>query len=153
MHPPHAHHDHRGDFEAKGLLGICMTQMVMTADFKDLENALKSHPKCIFIAHGPAWWKQLASGHCSRLLETYPNLYADLSAGSGAKALAKDEGYTTQFMIKPRKKLLFGTDCGWWSLKPDEKPAPQFALMRELELPDEVKADIYSGNAKRLFGW
>jgi len=60
---------------------------------------------------------------------------------------------TTQFMIKHRKKLLFDTDCGWWSLKPDAKPAVQFALMRELNLPDEVKVDIYSGNAKRLFGW
>lgn len=67
--------------------------------------------------------------------------------------LARNKEYTTQFMIKHRKKLLFGTDCGWWSLKPDEKPAAQFALMRELNFPDEVKMDIYSGNAKRLFGW
>jgi hypothetical protein len=79
-----------------------------TGKFKHLENALKSHPDCVFIAHGSAWWKQLGSGHCSRLLETYPNLDADLSAGSGAKALAKNKEYTEQFMIKHRKKLLFG---------------------------------------------
>jgi len=42
----------------------------------------------------------------------------------------------TRFMIKHRKELLLGTDCGWWPLKPDAKPAPQFALMRQLNLPD-----------------
>ena len=124
-----------------------------TADFKHLENALKSHPQCMFIAHGPGWWKQLGSGHCSRLLETYPNLYADLSAGSGARNLSKDKHYTTEFMKKHHKKLLFATDCGWWSFEEMKKPAPQFALMRELELPEEVKADIYHNNAKRLFGF
>ena len=55
-------------------------------------------------------------------------------------------------MKEHRKKLLFGTDCGWWSFKENAKPAPQFALMRELDLPDGVKADIYRGNAMRLFG-
>ncbi len=124
-----------------------------TEDFQYLENALKSHPGCTFIAHGPSWWKQMAAGHCDRLLEKYPNLYADLSAGSGAKALQKDLEHTEKFMIKHRKKLLFGTDCGWWSLKPDASEAPQFWLMKRLELPADVKTDIYSGNAKRLFGF
>ncbi len=31
--------------------------------------------------------------------------------------------------------------------------APQFGLMKELDLPGEVKADIYRENAKRLFGF
>lgn len=124
-----------------------------TADFKHLENALRSNPNCVFIAHGPAWWKQFGSGQCDRLLKAYPNLHADLSAGSGAKALGKDKEYTTRFMKDHGTKLLFGTDCGWWSLKPDEKAAPQFALMKELELPDEVKVSIYRGNAQKLFGF
>lgn len=124
-----------------------------TEDFKHLENALRSHPHCIFIAHGPAWWKGFAAGHCDRLMQAYPNLYADLSAGSGAKALGKDKDQTTQFMRDHSTRLLFGTDCGWWSLKPNEMPAPQFALMKELDLPHEVKVLIYRGNAERLFGF
>jgi predicted TIM-barrel fold metal-dependent hydrolase len=124
-----------------------------TADFQHLENALKAHPDCTFIAHGPNWWKQLGSGNCDRLLGAYPNLYADLSAGSGATALGKNKAYTTEFLNKHSKKLLFGTDCGWWTFGKTEKPAPQFGLMKELELPDQVKADIYRGNAKRLFGF
>jgi len=124
-----------------------------TPELKHLENALKSHPDCIFIAHGPHWWKQFGSGHCDRLMSTYPNLYADLSAGSGARGMSRDKAYTAKFMIKHRKKLLFATDCGWWSFKEGTKPAPQFGLMKELEIPEDVKADIYSGNAKRLFGF
>jgi len=123
-----------------------------TPDLKHLENALKSNPDCIFIAHGPHWWKQFGSGACDRLISNHPNLYADLSAGSGARGLGKDKAYTARFMIKHRKKLLFGTDCGWWSFKPGTKPAPQLGLMKELDIPEDVKADIYSGNAKRLFG-
>jgi hypothetical protein len=118
-----------------------------------LEAALKAHPKCLFIAHGPFWWKQLGTGDCDRLLENYPNLYADLSAGSGARALGKDKKYTRKFMISHSQKLLFATDFGWWSFKKNTKPAPQFALMENLDLPEKIKHLIYRGNAERLFGF
>jgi predicted TIM-barrel fold metal-dependent hydrolase len=125
-----------------------------TADFKHLENALKTHPNCIFIAHGPNWWKQFASGACERMLTNHANLYADLSAGSGANALSKDREHTSRFMIQHGKRLLFGTDCGWWSYGGKEKkPAVQFELIKSLDIPDEVKALIYRGNANRLFGF
>lgn len=124
-----------------------------TADLTHLENALKAHPACTFIAHGPHWWKQFGQGPCDRLLSNHPNLYADLSAGSGARALTKNKAITAKFMIKHRKKLLFATDCGWWSFKPNTKAAPQFGLMLELDIPEDVKADIYSGNAKRLLNF
>jgi len=48
-----------------------------------LENTLKKHPKCIFIAHANGWWCRMGTGDLDRLLQTYPNLYADVSAGSG----------------------------------------------------------------------
>jgi len=124
-----------------------------TEDFKHLENALKAHPDCVFIAHAPGWWRRLGTGHCSRLLETYPNLYADISAGSGYRNLSRDIAYTTEFMKQHHRKLLFATDCGWWSFEEIGKPAPQFALMRELELSEDIKADIYHRNAKRVFGF
>lgn len=125
-----------------------------TADFKHLENALKTHLNCIFIAHGPNWWKQFSNGACERMLTAYPNLYADLSAGSGANALGKDKEHTRRFMIQHAKRLLFGTDCGWWSFGGKEKkPTAQFELMKNLDIPDDVKALIYRGNANRLFGF
>ncbi len=146
-------------YEACGKVGLPVmfhmddSQNKDTADFKHLANALKSYPNCKFIAHGPNWWKQMAAGDCDRMLESFTNLYADLSAGSGARALSKDLKQTTAFLIKHRSKLLFGSDCGWWSFNEGAKPAPQFALMKSLDLPDDVKADIYKGNAMRLFGF
>lgn len=125
-----------------------------TATFKHLENALKAYPKLIFIAHGPNWWKQLGSGNCSRMLETYRNLYADLSAGSGATALKRNGEYTAKLMVKHSERLLFGTDCGWWTFHNlNPKPAEQFAIMKNIDIPDEVKVLIYRDNAKRLFGF
>ncbi|WP_158279813.1 amidohydrolase family protein [Coraliomargarita sinensis] len=124
-----------------------------TADFKHLAHALDSYPKTIFIAHGPNWWKRFGSSNCDRMLSEHTNLYADISAGSGATALSKDRTYTAEFMQRHRKKLLFGTDCGWWSFRKNAKPAPQFELMRTLDIPDDVKIDIYRGNAQRLFGF
>lgn len=146
-------------FDACGKIGLPVmfhmddSQNKDTADFKHLTNALKSHPNCNFIAHGPNWWKRMAAGDCDRMLESFPNLYADLSAGSGSAALSKDRKQTTAFMIKHRRKLLFGTDCGWWTFEGKAKPAPQFALMKSLDLLDDVKTDIYKGNAMRLFGF
>jgi hypothetical protein len=70
-----------------------------------LEAALKANPKCNFIAHGPLWWKQLGTGACSRLLAKYPNFYADISAGSGLRALSKNKEFSQKFMLKHSKKL------------------------------------------------
>lgn len=116
-----------------------------------LEAALKANPKCIFIAHGPLWWKQLGTGACDRLLGEYSNFYADISAGSGLRALSKNKEFTQKFMIKHSKKLLFGTDCGWWTFKKKSKPALHFDLMKNLDLPEKVKSLIYGGNAKHVF--
>lgn len=113
-----------------------------------LENALKTYPYCTFIAHA-FWWKHLAEGSCERLLQKYPNLYADVSAGSGARALSRDKKFTRAFMIRNADKLLFGTDSGWWSF--GKKPAPQFSLLESLALPDGVKGKIYRENAIKLF--
>ena len=124
-----------------------------TPGFPHLENALKAHPKCVFIAHGPFWWKRFGTGDCDRLLTKYPNLYADISAGSGSRALARSEDKTAKFMVRHRNKLLFGTDCGWWSFKKGAKRAPQFDFMKSLNLPDDVRAGIYHDNAGRLFGF
>jgi len=41
----------------------------------------------------------------------YPNLYADLSAGSGYNALTRDEEFTIGFLERNSKQILFGSDC------------------------------------------
>ena len=115
-----------------------------------LENVLKTYPNLILIAHSD-WWKNLGDGTCDRLLQKYPNLYADLSCTVGRSVIGRDKKFAREFFIRNADKLLFGTDSGWWSLKLGQKPAPEFALIDELKLPKEVEDKICRGNAERLF--
>ena len=115
-----------------------------------LQNVLKLYPNCILIAHGD-WWRSITDGSCGRLLETYPNLYADISCTVGRSPIGRDKQMAREFFIRHADKLLFGTDSGWWSLGKDKKPAPEFALIDELKLPPEVEEKICRGNAERLF--
>lgn len=113
-----------------------------------LEHAVKSNPNTIFIAHAPGWWQNMPDGTCEGLLQKYPNLYGDLSAGSGAGAISRDRKAGRDLLIRNADKLLFGTDSGSWS---KERPASQFTLFESLDLPVDVKAKIYGENAEGLF--
>jgi predicted TIM-barrel fold metal-dependent hydrolase len=55
-----------------------------------LQNVLKLYPNCILIAHGD-WWRSITDGACGRLLETYPNLYADISCTVGRSPVGRDK--------------------------------------------------------------
>jgi len=114
-----------------------------------LENVLKAFPKCILIAHSD-WWRNINDGTCGRLLETYPNLYADISCTVGRSPIGKDKVMAREFFIKHADKLLFGTDSGWWSFG-GKPPAPEFALIDELKLPRDVEEKICGKNAEKLF--
>jgi len=112
-----------------------------------LENVLKLYPNCILIAHGD-WWRSITDGSCDRVLKTYPNLYADISCTVGRSPVGRDKKLAKEFFIRHADKLLFGTDSGWWSF--GKKPAPEFALIDELDLPADVVEKICRKNAERL---
>lgn len=113
-----------------------------------LENVLKLYPNCTILAHGD-WWRSLSEGSCGRLLETYPNLYADISCTVGRAGVGRDKERTRTFFVRHADKLLFGTDSGWWSF--GKVPAPEFSLIDELKLPSDVEEKICHQNAERLF--
>ncbi len=129
-----------------------------------LEKVLKEFPQTQFIAHATAWWssisgdvkeqKQLGSypkapvipgGAVDRLLDNYPNIWGDMSAGSGAGALSRDLKFAREFLIRRADRMLFGTDF----LSPGQA-VPQFEILRQLDLPAEVQAKIYRDNARKL---
>jgi len=129
-----------------------------------LEHALATYPKLNFIGHGPGWWasisgdiktqKDLGSypkgpvvegGAIDRLMGKYPNIYGDLSAGSGANSISRDKKFGREFMIRRKDRLMFGTDY----LRPGQK-VPQFDVFDSLDLPKEVQASIFKGNATRV---
>lgn len=97
------------------------------ADMAELELILQDYPTINFIGHGPLFWKHISAfvekdgpaypqgpvkeeGYLCRLLRTYPNLYADISAHSGFNALARDRNFARAFLAELSNKILFGTD-------------------------------------------
>ncbi len=118
-----------------------------------------------FIGHGPGFWASISGnvtrrdlggyprgpvepgGALDRLLQAYPNLWGDLSAGSGAGALTRDREFGRRFLIRRANRLLFGTDY----LKAGQN-VPQFEMLASFDLPPDVRAKIERGNAAKLLG-
>lgn len=120
------------------------------AQFTRLQNVLKAHPNLVLIAHSD-WWRKIGSGACGHVLETYPNLYADISCTVKRSPIGRDKALAREFFIKHADKLLFGSDSGWWSLGKGKPPMPEFDFIGQLDLPDEVLRKICRENAIRLF--
>jgi uncharacterized protein len=125
-----------------------------------LEACLSEFPNITWCGHGPQFWSAISAvdprdgypggpivpgGAVDRLLSEYDNLYADISAGSGHNALTRDPDYTQGFVERHWRKLLFGTDY----LAPGQ-PTPIIDWLRELDVRDEVREAIASGNARRV---
>jgi predicted TIM-barrel fold metal-dependent hydrolase len=129
-----------------------------------LEGVLNAFPKLNFIGHGPGFWASISGdvdqkglggyptgtvapgGALDRLMAKFPNLFCDLSAGSGSNAISRDLVFGKEFLIRNQDRICFGTDY----LQPGQG-VPQFQVFEEqLELPAEVFAKIARGNALRL---
>jgi predicted TIM-barrel fold metal-dependent hydrolase len=127
-------------------------------DIDAFERVIRAMPGVTFIGHGPGWWREISGsaaedppgypkgpvapgGKLPRLLAEYPNVYADLSAGSGLNALTRDAEAGRRFVDDHSRKLLYGTDCY------DTKHIDH---LRSLELPGEVLRAITHGNAASI---
>ena len=123
-----------------------------------LERAIIECPETVFIGHAPGFWAHISNddrhrtesypdgpvlpgGRVSQMLRTYPNLYADLSAGSGLKAIDRDRQFGHDFLVEFADRLLFGRDYF------DSRLMDH---LKDLQLPDDVFARITCGNAQRL---
>jgi predicted TIM-barrel fold metal-dependent hydrolase len=92
------------------------------------EQQLRSHPDLVFLAHSTSWWSHISAdvsaetwgsypkgpvlrgGRVPELLRRYPNLYGDLSAGSGFNAVGRDSAFGYEFMHEFQDQICFGTD-------------------------------------------
>jgi len=126
-----------------------------------LEKLLREFPNANFLMHGPGWWCEI-SGDCQvrggypkgkitpggavdRLLQNYPNIYGELSAGSGYNALNRDPDFTPGFFERNWKQLLFGTDY----LGPGQNlPIVQF--LKDYPLDKEKKDAIAYKNIEEI---
>jgi len=112
--------------------------------FAALELALRDFPGLAFIGHGPLFWRQLTPGGATlRLMGTYTNLHADMSAASGFRALARDPGFARDLLTRFRDRVLFGSD---------NRLLGQLGFLESLGLEPAVLARVTGGNACRLAG-
>ena len=80
-------------------------------------------------------------GVLHRLLDDYPNLWADLSAGSALTAISRDVDHGRDFILRHQDRLMFGRDA-------DGNRLQEF--LPTLDLPPEVMDKIRCENALKL---
>lgn len=131
-------------------------------------NMLAKYPKTTFIGHAQAFWGNIDKHHdpkvnypkgkvtpgglTDRYLADYPNMYADMSAGSGLLALTRDEDHTRGFFDRHQDKILYGSDCAdHLGRGPGCQGAATLAAIRKLSSSKVVERKILFGNANKLF--
>jgi predicted TIM-barrel fold metal-dependent hydrolase len=136
-------------------------------NFLRFHKILEKYPQVNFIGHAQTWWGNIdknhtqevlypkgpvtPGGYTDHLLSDYPNMYGDLSAGSGLNALQRDEDHARQFLLRHRKKLMYGSDCDDHVGAGAKCSGAQcLAEVRRLVTDQKALKDILSGNAKRV---
>ena len=136
-----------------------------TPGLPGLARVLAAFPKVNFLGHAQGFWANISGdatqaqhqqypggpvapgGALDALMDTHPNLYCDLSAGSGHNAIARDPAFGRAFVVRRASRLVFGTDY-----LADGQAVPQFGLYKNMDLPAAVQEMVFSGNARRLLG-
>ena len=123
-----------------------------------LERTLRACPETVFIGHAPGFWRYISGdeaaetavyptgpvqpgGELIRLLDTFDNLWADLSAGSGLGAMRRDPAHARGFLDRYQDRLLFGRDAPGDELR---------SWLLGQELAPALLRKLFSGNALRL---
>ena len=137
--------------------------------FERFHKMLEKYPKVNFVGHAQTWWGHIDKQHIDqtvmypkgavtpggltdRYLTDYPNMYGDLSAGSGLNALTRDEGFTRDFLARHQNKLVFGSDCNDRDGGgPKCLGAQIIAAITRLAPSKAVERKLLYGNAKKLF--
>jgi predicted TIM-barrel fold metal-dependent hydrolase len=127
---------------------------------------LEKHPRVPFIGHAQTWWGNIDRNHeqavmypktkvtpggiTDRLLADYPNMYGDLSAGSGLNALMRDQEHARAFLARHQNKLMYGSDCDDRVGEGAACSGSQcLAAIRRLAPPEAI-SKILQGNAARV---
>jgi predicted TIM-barrel fold metal-dependent hydrolase len=132
-----------------------------------MHKTLEKFPDVNFIGHAQTWWANVDKEHkqealyptskvapggiTDRLLSDYPNMFGDMSAGSGLNFFTRDEEHAKQFIAKHQDKLMFGTDC---DDKAGQGPGCQgaqiLANIRRLAPSKKVERKLLHDNAQRV---
>ena len=138
-----------------------------------LEKILKTFPKLQIIGHSQKFWSEISGNNTEELRNTYPegkvvpggrvpellrkykNLTADISAGSGYNAMARDPEFAYKFLEEFQDQLYYGTDI----CSPVNRTNPMLKLasflddaMEQGRISYAAYEKISRGNALRLLG-
>lgn len=140
--------------------------------FERFYKMLEKYPKVNFIGHAQTWWAHVdkkytdhlennglypkgpitPGGLTEKYLADYPNMFADLSAGSGLNALTRDPSFTPGFFQRHQDKLIYGSDCNDLTGKlADCQGAKTIAAVRKYAPSKNIERKLLYGNAKRVF--
>ncbi|NLZ69761.1 MAG: amidohydrolase family protein [Clostridiaceae bacterium] len=125
---------------------------------ENFENATAACPETNFLGHAPGFWAHISGddkyltesypsgkvqpgGKLIAMLDKYPNLYCDISAGSGCNALRRDPEFARGFLIEYQDRICYGRDYF-------DNIHQEF--LNSLDLPQEVLDKIYFRNALKL---
>lgn len=129
----------------------------------ELEICLQRFPKLRFFGHSQAFWSEIGTystwderkgypsgkivkeGRIPELMRKYPNLYCDISAGSGRRALERDLDYAGKFLTEFQDRVLFGIDI----CAPFEKYiSRQHETLRKLFKEGYISAGVFKKVAR-----
>ena len=137
--------------------------------FERFYRMLEKYPRVNFIGHAQTWWANVDQNHrdqavlypkgqvrpgglTERYLTDYPNMFGDLSAGSGLNALTRDEAFTPGFLERHQDKLMYGSDCNdHEGGGPKCQGSETIAAVRRFAPNHQIERKLLVGNAKRLF--
>jgi predicted TIM-barrel fold metal-dependent hydrolase len=137
--------------------------------FERFGKMLEKYPRVTFLGHAQTWWANIDKNHrdqsvlypkgpvtpgglTDRYLTDYPNMFGDLSAGSGLNALTRDEAFTQAFLTRHQDKLVFGSDCSDVDGSgPKCQGAQTIATIRRLAANPTIERKLLFENAKQMF--
>jgi predicted TIM-barrel fold metal-dependent hydrolase len=123
-----------------------------------LERLLQEIPNTTLIGHSPGFWAEISGdatlqdkfiypegpiaegGSLSRLLRSYRNLYADISAGSGLNAISRDREFGIRFLNEFQDRILFGTDI---CFADEEGQIPTLQYLKRLQADGEISSEVF----------
>lgn len=138
--------------------------------FDRFHKMLEKYPRVNFIGHAQTWWANVdknnvddpknlypkgpitPGGLTERYLAQYPNMFGDLSAGSGLNALTRDETFTPGFLERHQDKLLYGSDCTDVTGRvPECQGAKTIAAVRQFAPSKKIERKLLYENAQKMF--
>ena len=111
-----------------------------------------------FIGHAPGFWRHISGdagtdpkvypdgpiisgGKLIALLDRFPNLWADLSAGSGLTAMRRNTDHSLRFIERYQDRLLYGRDAADNNL---------MEFLNALPITENVRQKLFAKNSLRL---